>query len=248
MKKTPKIRLYANSPLSIGMEWVPDTGQIHYLLNVLRMENGDELKLFDNQSGEYIGVISQISKKSCVIHILDKTREMERSPDLWLLFAPIKKDKTDFIISGATELGVRKIIPVITKRTISERVKKERFEAQVIEASEQSRRLDVPEITEAYTLEKILKEWPQNRILYFMDESGQGGIIADIFGKADKQQSAAILVGPEGGFSDEELKTLRGLSFACGVSMGKRILRAETAVQAALSCWQALCGDWQKNH
>ncbi len=180
-----------------------------------------------------------------MLRILEKSADFRQSPDLWLLFAPVKKDKTDFIIAGATELGVRKIIPTITKRTISEKIKKERYEAQVIEAAEQSRRTDIPQVEDAQSLEKILKNWDSARILYFMDETGNGGSICPVFAKGP--QSAAILVGPEGGFEPGELEVLRGLPYARGVSMGRRILRAETAVMAALSCWQALCGDWPED-
>ena len=245
MKKTAKIRLFANSPLSTGDDWLPEESQVHYLLNVLRLGSGEEVKVFDNHSGEYLGEITQVSKKSCTIRLKEKLRDMQQSPDLWLLFAPVKKDKTDFIIAGATELGVRRLVPVITRRTISERVKKERFEAQVIEAAEQSRRLDIPQVEDALPLESVLKNWDKSRILYFMDETGCGGSIAEVFGTAPTGTPAAILVGPEGGFSEEELEQLRRLPFAKSVSMGQIILRAETAEQAALSCWQAWCGDWK---
>ncbi len=245
MKKNIKIRLYAGQKLNSGDEWIPEATQTHYLLNVLRLSAGDKLKVFDGQSGEYLAEISQANKKNCAISIGEKLRDMETSPDLWLMFAPVKKDKTDFIIAGATELGASKIMPTITRYTISERIKKERFEAQAIEAAEQCRRLDIPEIAEAQPLENILKNWPQGRILYFMDESRQSEDAAKVFGSAAPLSAAAVLVGPEGGFSEEELQRLRTLPFAKGVSLGKRILRAETAVMAALSCWQAQCGDWK---
>ncbi len=245
MKKNIKIRLFAKQKLNTELVWQPEEAQVHYLLNVLRLSEGDCIKIFDGQSGEYIGKICNCSKKSCSIQILEKTREMEVCPDLWLLFAPVKKDKTDFIIAGATELGVAKIVPTITRYTISEKVKKERYEAQVIEAAEQCRRLDIPLIEEPKSLEKILQNWPQERILYFMDETGNGENIQTAFQKENSSHKAAVLVGPEGGFSEEELQNLRQKDFAKGVSMGKRILRAETAALSALACWQALCGDWK---
>lgn len=244
MKKNIKPRLFSTQKLEINSLWQPEESQTHYLLNVLRLAINDEIKVFDGQSGEYIGQICSLAKKSCSIRIIEKIREMEFCPDLWLLFAPVKKDKTDFIIAGATELGVAQIMPTITERTITERIKKERYEAQVIEACEQCRRLDVPKISNPQTLEKVLEAWPQDRILYFMDETGNGGDIQTVFKNAPKAK-AAILVGPEGGFSEKELKLLREKSFAQAVSMGKRILRAETAVNAALACWQATCGDWK---
>lgn len=248
MKKNIKVRLYAGQKLAAGSLWTPEAAQAHYLLTVLRLTTGDKIKVFDGCSGEYLAEISEANKKSCVITVHEKLRDMAYSPDLWLLFAPVKKDKTDFIIAGATELGVRKIMPVITQRTISERIKKERFEAQAIEAAEQCRRLDIPEISVSQALESILKNWPENRMLYFMDESGHGECVATAFNLACPLQAAAILVGPEGGFSEEELQQLRALPFAKGVSLGKRILRAETVVMAALSCWQAQSGDWNPNY
>ena len=236
--------MFSATPLSADIEWLPNDAQSHYLLNVLRLKIGDEIKVFDGQNGEYVGKIVSLSKKNCTVKILQKVRDMKYCPDLWLLFAPVKKDKTDFIIAGATELGVSKIIPTLTKRTITERIKTERYEAQVIEACEQCRRLDVPQISDPQSLEKILETWSQDRILYFMDETGNGGDIQTVFKNASTAK-AAILVGPEGGFSDEELQLLRQKNFAKAVSLGERILRAETAVHAALSCWQAICGDWK---
>lgn len=155
---------------------------------------------------------------------------------------PGKKDQTDFIIQKAVELGVRRLQPVITRRTITDKVRRERFRAQGIEAAEQCRRLDVPEINEAQSLEKVLQNWDKSRRLFFMDETGHGLPVRRAFAAA--AAPAAILVGPEGGFSAEELQRLRGLEFAQGVTLGPRILRAETAVAAALSCWQSLSGDW----
>ena len=247
------VNLLADSVAMLPVQYMRKKGDIfvedrsdrmHYLLNVLRMNCGDEVRLFDGSSGEYTARIEACGKKSCMLRILEKSADFRPSPDLWLLFAPVKKDKTDFIIAGATELGVSKIIPTLTKRTITERIKTERYEAQVIEACEQCRRLDVPQISDPQSLEKILETWSQDRILYFMDETGNGGDIQTVFKNASTAK-AAILVGPEGGFSNEELQLLRQKNFAKAVSLGERILRAETAVHAALSCWQAICGDWK---
>ena len=244
MKKTAKVRLFLDFDILLGENYSLEEKQAHYLLNVLRMEVHDEIKVFDGKNGEFLAEIATANKKNCQILIKEKIREMSFSPDVWLLFAPVKKDKTDFIIAGATELGVSHIIPTITRRTISEKIKKERYLAQIIEACEQCRRLDVPQISEPQSLQKILETWPQERTLYFMDETGQGGDIGHIFLKETSCPSA-ILVGPEGGFDEEELNFLRKQKFAKAVSLGKRILRAETAVMAALSCWQALFGDWK---
>ena len=244
MSQKIKIRLYFNKNLSDIEEFSPEEAQVHYLNNVLRIEDNTIIAGFDGQSGEYAFMVKKNGKKKLTLLRQEKLREFYSSPDLWLLFAPVKKDKTDFIIAGATELGVSKIIPTLTKRTITERIKTERYEAQVIEACEQCRRLDIPQISDPQSLEKILETWSQDRILYFMDETGNGGDIQTVFKNASTAK-AAILVGPEGGFSDEELQLLRQKNFAKAVSLGERILRAETAVHAALSCWQAICGDWK---
>lgn len=242
-----KPRLFINEELKDDFEFFLLDQPFHYLTNVLRLNVNDIFLAFDNLSGEYECQIAQIEKKRLLAKTLRRTREFATVPDIWLLFAPVKKDKTDFIIEKAAELGARKIIPLITERTISDKVKKERFEAQAVEACEQCRRVDIPVINDAQSLNQLLKSWNGSRTLFFMDETGNGAPIAEIFGQPQYQQHpAAILVGPEGGFSPQELETLRKLPFARGVSMGKRILRAETAAAAALSCWQALAGDWSK--
>lgn len=246
MQKAPKIRLYSNQELSTQQEFTIADSQAHYILNVMRLSLGDKLRCFDGKSGEYECDIVAANKKTCTLRAQEKIRDFESSPNIWILFAPVKKDQTDYIIQKSTELGVSKIIPTITQRTISEKIKKERFIAQAIEASEQCRRLDLPEIEDSISLEKLLSTWDSNRKLYFMDETGKGNTVYNIFGNIKElNQPAAILVGPEGGFDDKELEKLRSLSYTQGISLGKRILRAETAVATSLACWQAFCGDWK---
>lgn len=243
-RKKTKIRLYVDAELNISDEILLNDKQAHYLTNVMKLSNEDEVLAFNNRQGEFLCALQNKSKKTFYLKVLSQTRAYEQCPDIWLLFAPVKKDQTDFIIQKATELGVAKIMPVITTHTISDKVKTERFVAQSIEAAEQCRRVDLPEISEAQTLEKLLNSWNKERILYFMDETRQAQPINKAF---DVQASkAAILVGPEGGFSEEELNLLRSLPFAKGATLGKRILRAETAVAAALSIWQTLVGDWRE--
>lgn len=244
MKKKAKIRLYVADKLCEGMELSLNEKQAHYLTNVMKLAIGDSLLAFDNASGEFECEIVSASKKNCTIKVCEQTREFTKCPDIWLLFAPVKKDQTDFIIQKATELGVSVIQPVITTRTIADKVKIERFEAQSIEACEQCRRVDLPHIYEALPLNKVIDNWDKKRTLYFMDETLQSQPVAIAFDP--EQKKAAILVGPEGGFSEEELSRLRQLPFSKGVTMGKRILRAETAVAAALSCWQMIAGDWNE--
>lgn len=244
MKKKAKIRLYITDKLSAGREISLNEKQAHYLLNVMKLAIGETLLAFDNENGEFECEIVSAAKKSCIIEVCSQTKEFFKCPDIWLLFAPVKKDQTDFIIQKTTELGASAILPIITARTIADKIKKERFEAQSIEACEQCRRVDVPNIHDALPLEKVLDNWDTERTLYFMDETLQSKPAIKVFDS--EQKKAAIVVGPEGGFSEEELSRLRQLPFSKGVTMGKRILRAETAVAAALSCWQMIAGDWNE--
>lgn len=236
------IRIYFPSGLNENMQVCTDEKQCNYLFNVLRMKIGDFLSVFDGKSGEYEAKIVEITKKKCVLNIGKKVREFRPSPDIWLLFAPLKKDCTDMVIQKATELGVRKIIPIITQRTNSEKVRLERFKAQSIEAAEQCRRTDVPEISAPQKLENVLENWPNDRTLFFLNERGSG---TNILHKMHEFSGpAAILIGPEGGFDEDEIKKVLENQKVCDIFLGNRILRAETAVIAALSCWQAINGDW----
>ncbi len=238
-------RLYTQNELIIGESIILNETQTHYLKNVVKYIAGDTLLCFDNKNGEFSCQIEEINKKNTVIKVIKKTKDFTRCPDVWLLFAPLKKDKTDFVIEKATELGCREIHPTITCRTITENVKIDRFIAQSIEAAEQCRRTDIPHIAAPQKLTNILQHWDNSRTLFFMDETQNSKPFHEIL-KAEPSDKAAILIGPEGGFSPEELTLLRNSKFAKGATLGPRILRAETAVAAALSCWQMLIGDWSK--
>lgn len=244
MNEKVKTRLYIKQSSGLAELVTPSEEQVHYLNNVLRICDGDKVAVFDGENGEYIFEINKTGKKNIILKKIRKSRDFYLPPDLWLLFAPVKKDKTDFIIQKACELGVRRIIPTITERTICERIKIERYQAQAIEACEQCRRVDVPDIHAPISLNDIINNW-DGRKLFFMDETGNGNNINKSFSVSPSV--VAILVGPEGGFSAQELTKLRSLDFAQGVSMGGRIMRAETAVTAALACWQAICGDWKQD-
>ena len=216
--------------------------QSRYLASVMRVSPGAEIFLFDGKNGEFVAEVTNVGKKRVCLTVKQKTKDFERTEDIWLLFAPIKKDCTDFVIEKSTELGIDRIIPVITKHTISEKVRTERYKAQAIEASEQSRRLTVPTIEEPRKLDKVIENWDNSRYLFFMDETGKGDAAVRAF--MQNKGAAAILVGPEGGFTEEELNKLRHCPFARAVSLGPLILRAETAVISALSIWQAVNGNW----
>ena len=236
-------RLYTEEELIIDKTIFLNEQQTHYLKNVVKISNQDTLHCFDNKNGEFLCEIININKKNTEILVKQKTKPYKQSPDIWLLFAPLKKDNTDFVIEKATELGVRKIIPTLTPHTITNNIKTERYLAQAIEASEQSRRTDIPEISSPQTLQNILTNWDSERTLYFMDETLESLPFYELL-KTSSSTNSALLFGPEGGFSKEELNALRNSSFAKGATLGPRILRAETASLSALSCWQMILGDW----
>ena len=233
-------RLFIDRPLGPDAAPSIDGPAAHYLLTVMRLKTGDPLLLFDNCSGEWLATVADAGKRSLTVRIERQTRMREAVPDLWLCFAPVKKARLDWIIEKATELGVARLQPVITERTIVERVKVERLEAQIIEACEQCGRTALPELVEPVKLPRLLADWPQDRALLFADEEG-GAPLASIAAPAP----AAILTGPEGGFTPREREALRACAAVHRVSLGPRILRAETAAIAAISLWMGLHGDWR---
>ena len=238
-------RLYVNEKLEPNKTIILEEEQTHYLKNVVKYSTGDTLACFDNQTGEYLCEIIDLGKKKTTLIVTEKTKDLYICPDVWLLFAPLKKDKTDFVIEKATELGCRKIIPTITKYTITSNVKTQRYMAQSIEAAEQCRRTDLPEISEATPLKTLLENWDKERTLFFMDETLESKNFLQTL-KENPTIKSAILIVPEGGFDKEELSLLRKLPFCKGATLGPRILRAETAATSALSCWQLISGDWSK--
>jgi 16S rRNA (uracil1498-N3)-methyltransferase len=226
-------------PLGPGVSLELDAGQANYLGNVMRLKTGSQALLFDGASGEWLAIVSDAGKKRMTLTIERKTRDQEAVPDCWLAFAPVKRSQTDWLAEKATELGVARLMPVITRRTIVERVKLERLEAIAIEAAEQCNRTSVPHIAEPLSLDALLKGRDRDRILYFADEEG-GEPVATAF----EPGPALILTGPEGGFTDEERAAIRAAPNSIAISLGPRILRAETAALAALAIYMAVAGDW----
>ena len=233
-------RLFVRTPLSEGARVELDAGQANYLGNVMRLGEGAELLTFDGHSGEWLARIVEAGKKRMVLTIEWQTREPEAVPDVWLAFAPVKRTQTDWLVEKATELGVAKLLPVMTRRTIAERVKLERLEAIAIEAAEQCGRTRLPEIVEPQPLARFLEQRDTGRPLYFADESG-GEPAASAF----KAGPATILTGPEGGFTGDERAAIRAVPNSVPVSLGPRILRAETAALAALASYMTVAGDWR---
>jgi 16S rRNA (uracil1498-N3)-methyltransferase len=233
-------RLFVRSPLSVGVSVELDAGQANYLGNVMRLAAGAELLIFDGSSGEWLARIAEAGKKRMTLMVERRTREPETIPDVWLAFAPVKRAQTDWLVEKATEIGAARLIPVITQRTIAERVKLERLQAIAIEAAEQCGRTRLPDIAEPLTLKQLLAERDAGRRLYFADESG-GEATASAF----KSGAALMLIGPEGGFTDDERNLVRAAPNSVPISLGPRILRAETAALAALAVFMATIGDWQ---
>jgi 16S rRNA (uracil1498-N3)-methyltransferase len=233
-------RLFVRQQLGAGASVELDAGQANYLGNVLRLKEGAELLIFDGLSGEWLARIADAGKKRMTLSVERRTREPEAIPDVWLAFAPVKRNQTDWLVEKATELGAARLIPVITQRTIADRVKLERLEAITIEAAEQCGRTRLPEIDEPITLKQLLSARDGERRLYFADESG-GEPAAASFAAGP----ALILTGPEGGFTDEERIAIRAASNAVAISLGPRILRAETAALASLAAFMAVAGDWR---
>ena len=232
-------RLFVRQELGVDAHVELDAGQANYLGNVLRLGVGAELLLFDGLSGEWHARIAEAAKKRMTLTVDRQTREAEIIPDVWLAFAPVKRAQTDWLVEKATELGAAKLVPVMTQRTVAERVRLDRLESIAIEAAEQCGRTRVPLIVEPVPLKRFVDELDPARTLYFADEGGGEAAVAT-FGDGP----AVILVGPEGGFTDEERAFVRG-SGASALSLGPRILRAETAALASLSLYMALAGDWR---
>jgi 16S rRNA (uracil1498-N3)-methyltransferase len=230
-------RLYVEDRLAEGAMLTLEGAPANYLGAVLRLDAGAQVKLFDDRTGEWLAEIAEGGKKRIFVRVLERLREREPVPDLWLLFAPIKRGRIDWIVEKATELGVARLVPVLTQRTIVDRVNIDRLRAHAIEAAEQCERTALPELTEPQKLDKLLVAWPAERTLFFADEGGGEPFAAS-------SGPAAILIGPEGGFTDDERAAIRAVAPARPISLGPRILRADTAALAAVSLWMAGAGDW----
>jgi len=245
-KAKSKARLYVSAPLSAGGTVDLTAGQLHYAANVMRIGTGDSLLLFNGHDGEWQATVQNISKKQCSLQVTEQIREQEKPFDVWLAFAPVKKSRTDFIVEKATELGAERLLPVFTQYTTSKRVNVERLTSIAIEAAEQCHRLNVPDIDQAQPLAAFCQHWPESRTLFVLDELGhQTGKAEPILNVIESEKykdgltPVGFLTGPEGGFDTSELDLLRNLPFVKPLTLGSRILRAETAVAAALACYRA---------
>lgn len=251
-------RLFVEADLETGANVAVSPEQAHYLLHVLRMKQGEEIRLFNGRHGEWKAALGAETKKGLMIAVEKPLREQNEEPDLWLCCAPIKKARFDYMIEKATELGTAAIQPVLTSRAQVREVNAQRCRGIAIEAAEQSERLNIPDMREAVTLESFADAWRKNLItsdrrLIVCAEWGEATPVQEALaelarprkGLPETRPSAAIVTGPEGGFTAEELDLLGKIPGAIFVRLGPRILRADTAALSALACWQATCGDWQ---
>ena len=234
-------RLYVEADLGDGMAAPIDGNAAHYLISVMRVKDGDAVLLFNGRDGEWAARATHIRKRDLVLECVKRTKALEAVPDFWLCAAPIKKGRIDMVAEKACELGVAKLQPVLTSRAVVDKLNLERLRAHMVEAAEQCGRTAVPEIGDMVKLDALLKDWPKGRRLFFADELG-GVPMRDAF--AAHSGCAALLIGPEGGFTDQEREAIRAHPLAVAISLGPRILRAETAAIAATACWMASNGDW----
>ncbi|MGQ0664917.1 MAG: 16S rRNA (uracil(1498)-N(3))-methyltransferase [Pseudomonadota bacterium] len=237
-----KARLYVPAPLEVPTLGL-DAARAHYLRHVLRLEAGDRIALFDGRTGEYAARIDGFGKGWCTLALLGKRRDMASELDLWLVFAPIKRARLDFLVEKATELGVSALWPVFTQHTALARVNVERLEAIAIEAAERCQRLSVPAVFEPKPFAPVIAEWTPARRVVLLDDTGGGEPIADALVRLGTEGPFAILTGPEGGFARAELDALRKLPFVSPVGLGPRVLRADTAALAGLAIFQALARE-----
>jgi 16S rRNA (uracil1498-N3)-methyltransferase len=237
-----KVRLYVDHPLAQGQAVPLTQAQAHYLFSVMRLGPGAPVALFNGRDGEWRAVVTVAHKRNGILACDAQTAPLRMPPDLWLLFAPIKKARTDFIVEKATELGAARIIPVQTRHTNADRIRQDRLQAHAVEAAEQCGGTFVPEVTDLHHLDRLLADWPADRRLLWCDETMLGQPVT-LHNHAPGPW--AILIGPEGGFADTEQTRIRALPQAVPLSLGPRILRADTAAVAALTLWQSALGDWR---
>jgi 16S rRNA (uracil1498-N3)-methyltransferase len=237
-------RLFVTSALAQGATVVLAKDQAHYLGNVLRLKSGDALLLFNGSDGEWCAELGAIGKKGAEARVTHQTRPQDEGPDLHYLFAPLKRARLDYMAQKATELGASVLRPVITRHTVADCVKTERLLANAVEAAEQCGILRVPEVMQPEPLAKLLAGWNENRLLIFADEAAPHASPIEALRTRPKAE-LAVLVGPEGGFEREERASLLAKPFVLPISLGPRVMRADTAAVAALALVNATLGDWR---
>ncbi|UXX82246.1 16S rRNA (uracil(1498)-N(3))-methyltransferase [Roseovarius pelagicus] len=239
-----KIRLYVEHPLGAGQSVPLERDQAHYLFGVMRQNIGAPVLLFNGCDGEWQAEVTEAGKRGGSLRCDTQTKPQQNPPNLWLMFAPIKKARTDFIVEKAAEMGAARICPVQTEFTNSERIRQDRLQAHAVEAAEQCGGTFVPEVAELQKLDRLLTDWGTDRKILFCDEA-LAGRSSDLLVNFKADAHWAILIGPEGGFSQAERARLSALPHAHAISLGPRILRADTAAVAAMTLWQQALGDWR---
>jgi len=242
-----RARLFVPDELAAGTSFQPSREQQHYLLNVMRCRDGDSVLVFNGRDGEWQAEVKRGGRRDCELMVRQETRRQASSPDLWLLFAPVKKARLDFIAQKASEMGCSRIWPVRTDHCQVSRVNDERMLANAIEAAEQTERLDIAEIMPFTGFAAALDACEADRHIIFCDETSAGAgemNAVRVLTEAAPVAKAAIVIGPEGGFSEDERMMISGRQNSLKLSLGPRILRADTAAIAALACFQSVCGDW----
>lgn len=239
-------RLFVDSDLGSGLRVELSPPQAHYLTAVLRLKLGARLLVFNGRDGEWVATLAETHKRGASLSIDGKMRPQENGPDLDYLFAPLKRSRLDYMVQKATEMGVARLRPVITERTIAERVNSERMRANAVEAAEQCGVLRVPEVATPAKLDDILDTWDPHRRIIFCDEEDQGTDPIAALGRVGAGP-LAVLIGPEGGFSPRERERLTDKAFVVPLSLGPRIMRADTAAVAVLALVNATLGDWRRN-
>ncbi len=235
-------RLFVDHDLAADLLVPATDAQAHYLMTVMRRRAGEEVWLFNGRHGEWRGVVEPVGKRQCDLRVIDRRRVQTSELDIWLVFAPVKNARLEILVEKATELGASALLPVLTERTVVRRLNLDRLRAHAIEAAEQSNRLDVPEVREMIGLDQLLGEWPQYRRMIYADEIGpapaaRGALLAL------SPKPCGVLIGPEGGFTTTERDRILTLWDVVPISLGPRLLRADTAALAALAMTQAFIGD-----
>lgn len=237
-RSTP--RLYVDADLAPGQLRIAGPSA-HYLIHVMRAAPGDPVKLFDDRTGEWLAIVAAVDKRDLLVDVTELLRPREPVPDVWLCFAPLKKGPLDFLVEKACELGAAKLVPVVTRRTVVHNPRLDRLHATIVEAAEQCGRTALPDIEQPMILDRLLDHLEPFRALFFADETGGFPVLATMQAHPGP---AAILIGPEGGFDPAERDLIRAHPTAHAITLGPRILRAETAATAALTVWMAAAGDW----
>lgn len=236
-------RLFVDQPLAVGAAIACEQAQANYLVNVLRLSQGDAILVFNGVDGEWRAEIGAVAKRTCRLDIVGQTRPQETGPDITYLFAPLKRARLDYMVQKAVEMGVARLTPVLTRHTIADRINRERMQANAIEAAEQCGILRIPAIDPLRSLDAVLDDWPPGKPLVFCDEASE---IADPVAALARlpHGPVGVLVGPEGGFAEPERQRIRAVPGAVAVSLGPRIMRADTAAVAILALVNAVLGDW----